>query len=209
MGRKRQRPNLPLFQWQSGTFTPTVHNFDNSISGIQDGKIQDEPTVLQIFQLFFSKDIMQKIVDETNSYYLFPTQKLPPTPKSRLQDWTTITPDELFIFFAVTMLMVRAKKLKISEYWSTVPLLVTPQLSDYMSRNRYLVLIRLLHFNDNNLPTEGNKLYKLRPVIDHLKAKFGEVFYTFQNICIDDSLTLFKGGLHLCSIFHPKDTGLA
>jgi hypothetical protein len=51
--RKRQRPNPPLFQWQSGTFTPTEHNFDNSISGIQDGKIQDEPTALEIFQLFF------------------------------------------------------------------------------------------------------------------------------------------------------------
>jgi hypothetical protein len=42
-----------LFQWQSGTFIPTEHNFDNSISGIQDGKIQDEPTALEIFQLFF------------------------------------------------------------------------------------------------------------------------------------------------------------
>jgi hypothetical protein len=63
--RKRQRPNSPLFQWQSGNFTPTKHNFDNSISGIQDGKIQDEPTALEIFQLFLSKDIMQKIVDET------------------------------------------------------------------------------------------------------------------------------------------------
>jgi hypothetical protein len=107
----------------------------------------------------------------------------------------TITPDELFIFFAVTMLMVRAKKLKISDYWSTDPLLVTPQYSDYMSRNRYLVLIHLLHLNDNYLPTEGEKLYKLRAVIDHLRAKFGEVFYPFQNICIDKSLTLFKGRL--------------
>jgi hypothetical protein len=74
------------------------------------------------------------------------------------------------------MLMVRAKKLTISDYWSTDPPLVTPQFSDYMSRNRYLVLIRLLHFNDNNLPTEGDKLYKLRPVTDHLTAKFGKVF---------------------------------
>jgi hypothetical protein len=65
MARKRQHPNPPLFQWQSGTFTPTEHNFDNSNSGIQDGKIQDKPTALEIFQLFFSGDIMQKIANET------------------------------------------------------------------------------------------------------------------------------------------------
>jgi hypothetical protein len=148
---------------------------------------------------------MQKITDETNNYYLITAEKVPPTSKSRLQEWKTITPDELFILFAVTMLMVRAqKKLKILDYWSTDPLLVMPQFSDYMSRNRYVVLLRLLHFNDNNLPTEGDSLYKLRPVIDHLRAKFGEVFYPFQIICIDYSLIL-----HLFGIFHPKDTGLA
>jgi hypothetical protein len=34
MARKIQCPNPPLFQWQSGTFTPTEHNFDSSNSGI-------------------------------------------------------------------------------------------------------------------------------------------------------------------------------
>jgi hypothetical protein len=192
---RRQHPHPPLFQWHSGIFTPTVHNFDNSNSGIPGGKIQDEPTALEIFQLFFSENIMQKITIETNNYFLFITKNKPLPPKSRLRKWENTTPDELFIFFAVTMLMVRAKKLNISDYWSTDHLLATQQFSDFMSRDRYLLLLRLLHFNDNNFQTEGDKLYKLRPVIDHLRAKFGEMFYPFQNICIDESLTLFKGRL--------------
>jgi hypothetical protein len=32
---RRSRPAPPLFQWQSGVFTPNVHGFDDSDSGFQ------------------------------------------------------------------------------------------------------------------------------------------------------------------------------
>jgi hypothetical protein len=91
-------------------FTPNVHGFDDSDTGISPAIIlPDQPTALDIFLLFFREEIMQVITDETNKYYRFLIQKLPPTPKPRLQQWKDTTPEELYIFFAITVLMVRVK----------------------------------------------------------------------------------------------------
>jgi hypothetical protein len=133
--RKRNRPSPPLFQWHSGTFNPVIHVFDESASGISTDEIQDEPNALDIFRCFFSREFMQEIASETNKYYQFVTEKIPPSACSRLQKWRNTTIEELYVFLAVTMLMVRMKKLTILEYWSTDPLLATPQFSDFMSRD--------------------------------------------------------------------------
>jgi hypothetical protein len=52
--RKRSRPAPPLFQWQSGVFTPNVHGFDDSDTGISPAVILlDQPTALDIFSAVF------------------------------------------------------------------------------------------------------------------------------------------------------------
>lgn len=196
--------NPPLFKWRSDVFIPTVHNFENNDAGISEGVILDGASYLDFFQLFFPENIMQEIANETNKYYIFLTQKNPPTPNSRLKQWVDTTAKELYIFFAITMLMVRAKKLAISDYWSTDSLIATPQFSEYMSRDRYLLLLRLLHFSDNNNQPEGDRLYKMRPIVDHLRKTFSEVFSPFQNLCIDERLTLFKGRLSFIQYIPSK-----
>jgi hypothetical protein len=128
---------------------------------------------------------MQEIASETTKYYQFVTDKIPPYAGSRLKKWRNTIIEELYVVLAVTMLMVRMKKLTILDYWPTDPLLATPQFSDIMSRDRYLLLLRLLHLNDNNQP-EGDRLYIIKPIADHLRTKFSEVFIPFQNLCIDE-----------------------
>jgi hypothetical protein len=107
-------------------FNPVVQNFDNSASGISDGVIPDQPTALDIFQFFLAK-MMQDITAEINKYYIFVTQIMPASPCSRVQKWRDITPEELYVFFTVTMLMVRVKKVTTLDYWSADPLISTPQ----------------------------------------------------------------------------------
>jgi hypothetical protein len=91
--------------------------------------------------------------------------------------------------------MSRVKKLTIAEYWSKDPLISTHQFTDYISRDGYLSLLRVLHFNDNEIQIPGDRLYKLKPTVDHLRNVFSEVFTPFQNICIDEIPMLFKGRL--------------
>lgn len=200
---KRKRHDS-LFTWRSGQFSPVIHQFDDSNSGISSPDITDQSTPFSIFQLFFPLTIMHKIAQETNRYYNYVTKKSSPTQKSRLKKWTGTTAAELYVFFAVTLLMARHRKLTINEYWSYDPLLATPQFSEYMSRDRYLLLLRLLHFSDNDNPPERDNLYKIRPIIDHLRQIFGSLFRPFQNVCIDESLMLFKGRLSFIQYIPSK-----
>jgi hypothetical protein len=104
---------------------------------------------------FSPYNIMEHIAEEANKYYVFLTEKLPPGPKSRLQNWKNTTSEELHVFFGIVMLMSRVKKLTIAEYWSKDPLIATPQFTDYLSRDRFLLLLRVLNFNDNESQVLG------------------------------------------------------
>ena len=62
------------------------------------------------------------------------------------------------------------------------------------------MLLQFLHFNDNDkMPgpqEEGySRLYKIKPVLDELFAKFQEVYTPREAICVDESLLLYKGRL--------------
>lgn len=64
-----------------------------------------------------------------------------------------------------------------------------------MSRGRILLLFKLLYISDRRTEDEEDSLHKLRPVLAMLKKKFKEVFKPFQNLVMDESLTIFKGRL--------------
>lgn len=106
---------------------------------------------------------------------------------------TTI--DEMFIFLAVNMLMARNKKLEIQDYWSTNELLHQNIFGRLMSRGRYLLLLRLIHFCDNSQQVHGERLYKIQMVISEVKKNFKDALIPFSNLAIDESLLLWKGRL--------------
>ncbi|KAG5877600.1 hypothetical protein JTB14_010287 [Gonioctena quinquepunctata] len=49
----------------------------------------------------------------------------------------------------------------------------------------------MLHFSDNETVNKD----KIRPVVDVIRQSFKTNFVPFENLCIDESLLLFKGGL--------------
>ena len=88
----------------------------------------------------------------------------------------------------------------IHMYWSKDPLFCTPIYNAVMSRNRFQLLLKFLHFNDNShMPASADpspdKLFKLRPLLDNLFEKFQEAYVPSCNIYIDESLLLWKGRL--------------
>jgi hypothetical protein len=103
---ERRRTAGPSFQWQRGNFVPKIHDFANQNSGIS-ASLDGNCSVFDIFKLFFSFEIMQHIAEQTNRYYKFLCQKLPPTPHSRLRSWVETTAEELYIFLGLAMLMAR------------------------------------------------------------------------------------------------------
>lgn len=85
-------------------------------------------------------------------------------------------------------------------YWSTDPLYATPIFPAVMSRNRYELLLRYLHFNDNsNLPPasdqDRDRPFKIKPLLDHLFEKFQTSYEPHREVSVDESLMLWKGRL--------------
>ena len=70
-----------------------------------------------------------------------------------------------------------------------------------MTRTRFLLLNRFLHFQDNQHPgydpndPHRDRRFKIRNIMNMLKEKFNTVYYPSEYIIVDESLILFKGRL--------------
>lgn len=179
------------FAWNNQEFQPIIHVYNAAHSELKNA-VDPDVTPMTCFKQFFSADLLEHIVNETNRYANISFQISPST--SRQAKWKCVNCDEFYTFLAVSMLMVHAKKRKITDYWSTNPLIETPIFSQIMPRDRYLLILRNMHFSNNDDQKNSNdRLFKIRYVVDHLRSAFKQNLHPFQNLCIDESLMLFKG----------------
>ncbi|XP_020297900.1 piggyBac transposable element-derived protein 4-like [Pseudomyrmex gracilis] len=130
---------------------------------------------------------IKTFTEQTN---LFQEQN-PEPDRIHMKPWTPITEDELWIMIALSINMGHVVKGQLKDYWSQDPLLYTPIYGESLSRNRYLQILRYLHFS-NNEEVSNHPLKKIKPVIDHLIKKFGNTIITGEKLCIDGSLVLWK-----------------
>jgi hypothetical protein len=94
-------------------------------------------------------------------------------------------------------------------YFSRKKILSIPGFGDVISRQRFELIIKFLHFayNINKANYEGlAELYTTIPVLLHLNYKFQNLFLTGQNISVDESLTLWKGCLSFKQYLPLKTT---
>ena len=144
---------------------------------------------------------MDHIVEQTN---LYAEQQKRDNPNastySFVKIWEPIDRKELEKFFGLLFLMGIIHKPKIRDYWSTDPLMSSTVFGAIMTRNRFQSILKFLHFNDNDRapdPRDQNRdrLYKLRPLIDHLCDAFQNNYEPDMCVSIDESLLLWKGRL--------------
>ena len=102
-------------------------------------------------------------------------------------------------FLSLHLLTGIIRKAEISQYWSTDPLLVTAIFNNIMSRNRYQSILELLHFNDNTFYDAADpgrdRLFNVRPLIEHLIKRFKEAYIPSREIVIYEELMFWKGRL--------------
>lgn len=197
----------PNLKWiKDELFHPRIYPFDEESSGFHADtfEIQDDSSILEYFEIFFSNNLAGKIAAETNRYYDFVIKNCPKKMYSRLNKWKETDWEEIYLFIAMTMLVSRNRKLKLNECWSKDPLINTPIFQKSMARDRYLLLLRLLHFCNNDDSKPGNRLYKLDMVLEEFKCSFHQSFTPFENLCIDESLILYKGRLSFKQFIRTK-----
>ena len=85
----------------------------------------------------------------------------------------------------------------IRDYWSQHAFLGVPGISRGMPRNRFLDILSSLHLNDNqHMPSrespQFDKLFKVRPLLDKIKANSQAHYYPHQPVAVDEAMILFK-----------------
>lgn len=173
-------------------FYPSIKDFEGSSEINVDISIS-ENNPIDYLKYFFDSPVFERIVEETNRY-ASQNHKVQPSHQIR---WFPLTKDELERFLGLSILMGHVRKGDLKDYWSKDPLLHTPIFGEIMSRDRYLAILRYLHFHDNNDTSEisHHPLVKIKPIIDHLQSKFSAALIPGKNLCIDESLVLWKGRL--------------
>ena len=120
---------------------------------------------------------MKRIVDETNHYYL----QNPVSEHQHVTNWQNVTSVEMYTFIAITILTGLIEKNSIQDYWSTDQLLITRIFGQYLTRNRYHDILRFMHFANNEVISNTNRLEKIKPIIDDFKRKLRE--YSKESLC--------------------------
>lgn len=78
-------------------------------------------------------------------------------------------------------------------YWSRDPLYSQSFPRTVMSRDRFEILFRMLHFVDNATADASNRLSKIEYIIDKLNTNFKKCYAPTEIVCIDESLIPFRG----------------
>lgn len=159
-------------------FYPSIKDFAGK-STVRSNVSINKITPLECFKHFLDPALVNLLLEQTNLYQ----EHNPESARKNMKVWTDLTEAELWTFIALSINMGHVVKGQLNDYWSQDPLLCTPIFGDILSRNRYLQILRYLHFS-NNLEVSNHPLKKLKPVIDHLKTKFsnttiaGKILYT-------------------------------
>ncbi|XP_069162589.1 piggyBac transposable element-derived protein 4-like [Procambarus clarkii] len=82
---------------------------------------------------------------------------------------------------------------KAAGYWSKDNAVPTPLFGKYMSRDRFLLILRCLHFANNADERQNDRLWRVRHVLNGLIGKFRDYYVPARKVVIDESLVLFKG----------------
>jgi hypothetical protein len=148
-------------------------------------------TALDFFNLTFGNDVMDLLVQQTNIY----ASHNPPHERYKWQD-TTI--DEMYLFLGIVIAMGVHRLPFYTDYWSSDCLLGVPGITKGMPLDRFKVLLRCLHLNDNTTAVprgeDGyNRLHKLRPMIDQLRHTWKTIYHPPREVAIDEAMIGFKG----------------
>ena len=207
-------PTTQPTSWSSTLHPVTINPFTSPVGPTV--PISDSP--LEVLELFFSADLMEKIIEESNRYA---NQVMG---DERYNKWKKVTVEELKAFLGFHILMGIIHLPAVDDYWRRDPLLRYAPIADRITRDRFRELSRYLHFVDNDtlVPRDSpgyDRLGKVRPLIDHLSNKFEELYQPHREVADTatsphtqhinfpnrgDSQVVQKGGVSACAWLDRK-----
>ena len=103
------------------------------------------------------------------------------------------TPEKIRAFLGINYIMSISKLPNLKCYWSVDSYLSNDGVRNTMTRNRFVNILRNLHFSDNETADKSDKAYKMRNVINHLNEAFQNAMSDAKRQSPDEHMTKFKG----------------
>lgn len=84
---------------------------------------------------------------------------------------------------------------KLADYWSTDEITGQHFPRAVMSRNRFELLLQMIHFSKDDDNNKSDRLHRVQHLLDTLNDNFKKNFIPGQDICVDESMVPFRGRL--------------
>ncbi|KAL4154119.1 hypothetical protein QTP88_001952 [Uroleucon formosanum] len=136
----------------------------------------------EFLSLFLDNEVFNLIVTETNRY----AGQLLSTPlrrHSRLNAWKETNAAEIKQFLGIIITIGLKKGIYSSK------------ISKYMKVKRFELLLRTFHVSNNHECPPGDRLFKVRGLVDLLVSKYKRAYIPEESLCIDESVIPFIGRL--------------
>ena len=92
---------------------------------------------------------------------------------------------------------------KSKDYWSNSQRYGSEIIRNAMSREKFELFLKFWHFlNNNNKNSNQDRLFKLKPLLDILKARFSSLYMPGSTITIDETMVPWRGR-HLFKQYIP------
>nr|CAI5853808.1 unnamed protein product [Callosobruchus analis] len=136
-------------------------------------------TPLKYFERFFDQDIFDYIAVQTNLY-------------STLATGSSINTNsyEIKSFVGIEIIMGIVQMPSLEDYWATQTRY--PIVAKVMPVKRFKKLRRFIHFQDNNLDTQGDPLFKIRPLLEKVRQNCSKI-KPENMFSIDEMMVAYKG----------------
>ncbi|GET00680.1 piggyBac transposable element-derived protein 4-like isoform X1 [Rhizophagus clarus] len=143
-----------------------------------------------IFSLFFSIEILNIIVENTNEY-----AKSKFAEKKR--SWDDLTLSELKIFLAIIIYMGLFKMPSMKDYWNNKQQFPIHNITRYMTCLHFEQIKRFLHISSINSQLQSNvsaSLFpKLEPLASYIQNASKKYYIPSSNVSVDEMIARFLG----------------
>jgi hypothetical protein len=186
-----QQPTLSTQFTDSGPNSSGIDQlrFEEPVGPVQD--MHRTATALDFFNITFGNTVMDMLVQQTNLY----AAQNPPASRYK---WYDTCVSEMYLFLGIIVAMGVHVLPGFADYWSGDSLLGVPGITAGMPIDRFKVLLRCFHLNDNSTAVPRNqpgydRLHKIRPLIERLRQTWRACYNPPREQSIDEAMVGFKG----------------
>lgn len=158
-------------------------------------KNKNELTPVQVYSALLDDEIFELLVRETNRNAEQQKNNKIHTRHARIQRWKPTNKEEMRKFLAIILYMGLVKYPKIADYWNQSILYKNAFVPNLMGRNRFQLLLRYIHFSNNETAQPNDRLHKIQDIFTMMEARFAANCVPGEVLVVDESMVPFRGRL--------------